>query len=266
MAHRGGGGGPAQEAMFKTLVVGPPNVGKTSFVRRHTLQHFAPTIHTIGCEFSRAEVADVPVLPVDTLVAAGLGDGAPAFDRDAGADSSWSLAGYPAAATEDVALCVWDLAGQDRAPHIVSTFARGAEGCLVMCDATTPSSWEQAVAWKRSVDAHTGADGGPPIPVVFLVNKCDVARCAFSADHMRGFCRQHGFVGWAETSAKTGEGVAAALRLLAAWMIARRGPARAAAPDGPAPRRPGYVLLTEAGQGRTAFDARQSGRRCGCRD
>ena len=38
---------------------------------------------------------------------------------------------------------LWDLAGQDRSAKITKSFAKGAHGCVVLCDATKPDTREE---------------------------------------------------------------------------------------------------------------------------
>jgi len=47
---------------------------------------------------------------------------------------------------------LWDIAGQDKNAKLTKTFAKDSHGAVVMCDATNPSSREETLNWKKSVD------------------------------------------------------------------------------------------------------------------
>ena len=48
---------------------------------------------------------------------------------------------------------------------------------------------------------------GKPLPVALLANKCDLPDPAVNKDQLDAFCKEHGFVGWYETSAKENKNI-----------------------------------------------------------
>ena len=44
--------------------------------------------------------------------------------------------------------------------------------------------------------------GGNALPVILCANKCDIETATVNEAEMDAFCKEHGFIGWFETSAK----------------------------------------------------------------
>ena len=115
---------------------------------------------------------------------------------------------------EEVQLVIWDMAGDSAERISHSPYLRGAAGHMVVADGTQPESLEEAQRVVHEVIAHYG-----PMPLVFLVNKNDLANLwrvtPKDIDRLGG---EHGapFV----TSAKTGEGVEQAFIAIAEKMAA----------------------------------------------
>ena len=43
---------------------------------------------------------------------------------------------------------------------------------------------------------------GKPLPVILCANKCDIETASVNKEEMDSFCKENGFIGWFETSAK----------------------------------------------------------------
>ena len=61
--------------------------------------------------------------------------------------------------------------------------------------------------WKREIDNKVTLPNGSPLPVVLLANKCDLPDTRVNKEELDSFCKEHGFVGWYETSAKSNHNV-----------------------------------------------------------
>jgi Ras-related protein Rab-32 len=57
---------------------------------------------------------------------------------------------------------------------------------------------------------------GSPLPVVLLANKCDLPDTRVDKEQLDAFCKEHGFTGWYETSAKNNVNIEEAVKGLVA--------------------------------------------------
>jgi len=79
------------------------------------------------------------------------------------------------------------------------------------------------VQWKREIDSKVTLPNGKPLPVVLLANKCDLPDTAVQRDMLNAFCKEHGFIGWFETSAKTNHNIEESVRGLVASILSHPG-------------------------------------------
>ncbi|XP_035511901.1 ras-related protein Rab-7L1-like [Morone saxatilis] len=165
------------EHLMKILIVGDGNVGKSSFVHRYVHSQFNKTYKmTVGVDFS------VKLL-------------------------HWSD-------KEKVRLQLWDIAGQERFISMTRVYYKGALGCVVMFDVTSPSSFHSCRHWKQDLDNKTMLPNGQSIPCILLANKCDLAQRVVSADSIDRFSKVNGFITWMETSVKENKNIGEAMRRL----------------------------------------------------
>jgi small GTP-binding protein len=123
---------------FKVLVIGEPNVGKSSFVTRYVDNkfEFARTI-TRGVDFRAHE-----------------------FDWDA---------------KTKVRLHFWDVAGQETLGTQTKIYFRDARGAFVVYDAKDANSRIMITQWKMHLDRMTTLNGEPYAPpAILLCNKIDL--------------------------------------------------------------------------------------------
>jgi Ras-related protein Rab-32 len=82
-------------------------------------------------------------------------------------------------------------------------YYKEAVGAFVVFDVTRGSTFEAVSKWKHDLDSKVKLANGSPIPSVLLANKCDQKKETTSnTSLMDNFCRETGFLGWFETSAK----------------------------------------------------------------
>ncbi|KAF7970866.1 hypothetical protein HWV62_22680 [Athelia sp. TMB] len=130
-------------------------------------------------------------------------------------------------------LCVRDTAGQER--YKAPMYYRNAHCAVVVYDITQTSSLEKARTWIRELQRQ--AD--PSIVIALCGNKADLsARRQVTQEEAKKYADEEGLM-WAETSAKSGEGVAdifnaiaKKLPLNAAPSARSAGAARTGAPAG----------------------------------
>lgn len=82
-------------------------------------------------------------------------------------------------------------------------YYREAMGAFIVFDVTRPTTFEAVIKWKEDLDSKLMLANGQSIATVLLANKCDQGReLTNNGIKMDQFCKDHGFVGWFETSAK----------------------------------------------------------------
>ncbi|XP_048779547.1 ras-related protein Rab-32-like isoform X2 [Ostrea edulis] len=156
-----------KEHLYKILVIGELGTGKTSIIKRYVHQFFSQHYRaTIGVDFA----LKVLNWDADTIVR----------------------------------LQLWDIAGQERFGNMTRVYYKEAVGCFIVFDVTRASTFDAVVKWKTDLDSKVQLADGTPVPCVLLANKCDQAKEGLvnNSNQMDEFCKEKGFVGWFETSAK----------------------------------------------------------------
>ncbi|MGH0172315.1 UNVERIFIED_CONTAM: hypothetical protein FKN15_063712 [Acipenser sinensis] len=156
-----------KEHLYKILVIGDLGVGKTSIIKRYVHQNYSQNYRaTIGVDFA------LKVLNWDTDTV--------------------------------VRLQLWDIAGQERFGNMTRVYYREAMGAFIVFDVSRLSTFDAVTKWKKDLDSKLTLSNGKPISAVLLANKCDQGREVFMNNgiKMDQFCKDNGFVGWFETSAK----------------------------------------------------------------
>lgn len=159
----------------KICLLGAFGVGKTSLVRRYVDTIFSDTyLTTVGVKI------DKKVIRV---------------------------------ASEEVALIIWDIAGEDAVAAVRVSYLRGAAGYLLVVDGTRPETLETAASIQARITAEIGAT-----PFFALLNKADLVEdWALAPERLQ----QLEADGWRfrRTSAKTGDNVEESFAELAAAML-----------------------------------------------
>mmetsp|Transcript_16922 Transcript_16922/g.30354 ORF Transcript_16922/g.30354 Transcript_16922/m.30354 type:complete len:205 (+) Transcript_16922:1992-2606(+) len=108
------------DRLFKILIIGDSNVGKTSVLLRYVDDAFNPEFNTtIGVDFK------ISTLEVNGKV---------------------------------VKLQLWDTAGQDRFRNIVASYYRGANGVFLMYDTTNSESFQSVSRWFEESQQYLQAN------------------------------------------------------------------------------------------------------------
>jgi small GTP-binding protein len=155
----------------KICMLGAFSVGKTSLVKRYVQSVFSDTyLTTVGVKIDK-KVVDV--------------DG------------------------KEVALILWDIAGEDDVSTVRMSYLRGTAGYVLVADGTRVVTLDVVRSLHARVEAEIG-----PVPFVLLLNKSDlVDEWTVAEEELQGLRD----AGWSvrRTSAKSGEGVEDAFRELA---------------------------------------------------
>ena len=104
---------------------------------------------------------------------------------------------------------LWDIVGQDHFASLIKTFSKDAKGCITMSDILIPSSLNDALNWKKSLDENQSLLDGNPIPNILIQNKLDLINKEENNDFslVEEFSKKNNFDAYFRTSAKTGENV-----------------------------------------------------------
>src|SRR5262245_32753123 len=160
----------------KVCVLGAFGVGKTSLIRRYVSSIFSDAyLTTVGVKVDKK-----------TLTVRG----------------------------EEMALVLWDVAGEDDVNAIRMTYVRGAAGYFLVADGTRAETLEVAKSIQARVTAEVGA-----VPFLLLLNKADLQE---SWELPEDSVAALEAAGWTivRTSAKTGEAVEGAFEALATRLVA----------------------------------------------
>lgn len=177
--NRAGASTDKREHLYKILVIGELGTGKTSIIKRYVHQFFSQHYRaTIGVDFA------LKVLNWDSNTV--------------------------------IRLQLWDIAGQERFGNMTRVYYKEAVGAFVVFDVTRSQTFDAVTKWKTDLDTKVTLPDGSPIPAVMLANKCDQPKegVVNNPSRMDDFCRERGFVGWFETSAKENINIDEAARFL----------------------------------------------------
>ncbi|MEJ8825012.1 Rab family GTPase [Variovorax humicola] len=111
--------------------------------------------------------------------------------------------------TEEMALILWDIAGEDAVAAVRVSYLRGAAGYLLVIDGTRPETLDTAASIQSRITAEIGS-----VPFIALLNKADLVEdWAIAPERVQ----ELEAAGWTfkRTSAKTGDSVEAAFEALA---------------------------------------------------
>ncbi|XP_069943420.1 uncharacterized protein [Cherax quadricarinatus] len=168
-----------REHLYKILVIGELGTGKTSIIKRYVHQFFSQHYRaTIGVDFA------LKVLNWDSNTV--------------------------------IRLQLWDIAGQERFGNMTRVYYKEAVGAFVVFDVTRAQTFDAVTKWKTDLDTKVTLADGSPIPTVLLANKCDQPKegVVNNPARMDDYCRERGFSGWFETSAKENINIDEASRFL----------------------------------------------------
>src|SRR5271170_1851567 len=113
----------------------------------------------------------------------------------------------------EVALILWDIAGEDDITGIRTSYLRGAAGYFLVVDVTRSETLEVAKSIQGRVSSEIGS-----VPFVFLFNKTDLREDWDIPEQSLEDLKGAGSLAL-RTSAKTGEGIEEAFQELAKRMV-----------------------------------------------
>ena len=66
---------------------------------------------------------------------------------------------------------LWDIGGMDQNAMVTKIFAKDAQGCVIVCDATKKKTRDDTIKWKESIEKNIDLE---KIPIILIENKCDL--------------------------------------------------------------------------------------------
>eukprot|EP01118_Nematostelium_gracile_P019098 TRINITY_DN8721_c0_g1_i1.p1 TRINITY_DN8721_c0_g1~~TRINITY_DN8721_c0_g1_i1.p1 ORF type:complete len:228 (-),score=59.60 TRINITY_DN8721_c0_g1_i1:75-758(-) len=166
-------GGNTIEYLFKVIVIGEANVGKTSIIKRYVNNEFSNKYkYTIGVDFALKQV-------------------------------DWDE-------NTVVRLQLWDIAGQERFGVMTHVYYKEATGVCIVYDSTSVKSFQAVERWKSDVESKVKLPNGDTVPCVLLANKCDLG-INIDKQQLDDYVKDNNYIGWYATSAKSNVGIDQAL-------------------------------------------------------
>ena len=93
-------------------------------------------------------------------------------------------------------LVIWDIGGQEQWKSKLNLYLKGADGAVVICDLTRPTSGKSIASWVSELKKHSG-----DVPYIVVGNKVDLKR-KITKKKLKEIADGRKFF---ESSAKTGE-------------------------------------------------------------
>ena len=151
---------------------------------------------------------------------------------------------------ETVSLQIWDTAGQERFQSLGVSFYRGADGCVLVYDLTSTTSFESMTQWRDEFLTQAALRDPAHFPIVLLGNKADLKDQRRVREGMAAqWCRDKGGLSHYEVSAKENLGLDEAFLDLTRRAIAQQS------------KDPGYTPSVDLRQSKPARNSSCCGRK-----
>lgn len=125
------------ELIFKILVLGEINTGKTSLIKRYVDRKFTRGYRvTLGADFNQKDFLETELMRVRVQL--------------------------------------WDIGGQERFGTFTRVYYKDAVAAIIVFDLERPKSLDTALKWKQDVDEKVTLPNGKPIPCILVGNKSDL--------------------------------------------------------------------------------------------
>lgn len=173
------------ESSKKICVLGDPAVGKTSLIRRYALDSFEDTyVTTVGARMlNRTQVLQYPERGIELRLR----------------------------------FRIWEVSGDNRHLELYPAYYRGADGAIVVGDASRLESQVNMWKWIEGFRAAAGR-----VPIILLINKMDIAQAGEVDERMMDEISHEFGCPCRLASARDGSNVERVFRELAYRLAGRR--------------------------------------------
>ena len=156
------------------LIIGNSIVGKTSILTKYTTKTYNENyLATVGLDF---------------------------FTKDEIIDD------------KTIRIKIWDTAGQERYKAITKCFFQRAQGIIIVFDVTNKKSFDDLKIWIDSINSQSKlTEDLENMPIIIIGNKIDIPKRVIDKETALNFAKEQN-LDYYETSAKTGEGIDAAIK------------------------------------------------------
>jgi small GTP-binding protein len=169
------------QRFFKILVVGGINAGKTSFIRKYVDGYFSEFYKsTIGVDFASKNLI--------------MEEGKLTFT-----------------------LQFHDISGQERDGKVNHIFYKDAVFACIFFDMEQISSIDVTKEWKKDIDSNVLRSTNERMPCLLVGSKADLLRGKLDKD-MNVYCNEEGYIGFFQTSAKTGQNIEESMKFLVDYL------------------------------------------------
>jgi len=176
-ATNAGNIGGKEEQLYKVIFLGDYACGKTSLIKRYVEATFTPNYKlTIGVDFA------VKSIEYDDKM--------------------------------NISLQLWDVAGHERFGCMTSVYYKYAIAAVIVYDLSRPATFEAVTKWRDDVNSKVVLADDQQIPFLLLANKCDIPNIQIDREALDQFCKDEGFIGWFEVSAKEDINIDKAMKFL----------------------------------------------------
>ncbi|XP_041355173.1 ras-related protein Rab-32B-like isoform X3 [Gigantopelta aegis] len=107
-----------------------------------------------------------------------------------------------------------DIAGHERFGHMTRVYYKYAIAAIICFDLSRPATFDSVLKWLNDVNSKVMLANEKPVPVMLLANKCDIEEVSIDSNMLSKFCKDHSFIGWFPTSAKTDVNIEKAMNFL----------------------------------------------------
>lgn len=187
----------SKTAVFKVIILGSCNVGKTSIITRYVKRVFdEKSKATVGVDLVSKALTKEDLRTRSTSEDGFMGQSGLRQPRTLLNDSSNLYSGIHLPSDgllsgEDVVLQIWDTTGQETYKSLNKQYFRGVHGIVLVCDLCDPTSLQQLEGWLKDFLENAGKEDTSDYAFILMANKSDLARARVPQTDLSGLETEH---------------------------------------------------------------------------